>query len=58
MLKENEIKTFDNKIDPNIQLVRVGTLGENHCFYHAYMYSTSEKYRNSTHEEKRQINIK
>jgi hypothetical protein len=55
MLKENEIKTFDNKIDPNVQLVRVGTLGENHCFYHAYMYSTSSKYRNSSHEEKRKM---
>ena len=52
MLDENEIVAFDNEMNPNIQLVRVGSLGENHCFYHSYMYSTSEKYRNASHEQK------
>lgn len=55
MLSEHEILAFDNDIDPNIQLVRIGTLGEDHCFYHSYMYSTSEKYRNASHEQKRKM---
>lgn len=55
MLNEHQIVAFDNEIAPDIQLVRIGSLGENHCFYHAYMYSTSEKYRNASHEEKRKM---
>jgi hypothetical protein len=57
-LSDDEIKTFDNNEDADIQLVRVATLGENHCFYHAYMNSVSEEYRDSSDEEKRKMTAK
>ena len=57
MLNENVIETFDNEVDPDTQLVRVGTLGQGHCFYHAYLYSVSEKYRNSSTLEKNKMTL-
>lgn len=52
MLNKNIILTFDNDIDPDIQLVRVGTLGGGHCFFHSYMWSTNEDYRKANKDEK------
>lgn len=58
MLNTNTILTFDNDIDPNIQLVRIGTLGGGHCFFHSYMWSTNDKYRKSSEEEREDMVLK